>query len=233
MLRMKTFLVFSTLIIFGAIQGVSAEVLFDGMSLDKFEFAEGSWEIEKDGSVVCRMQEQKDAKGKIRIRGMGYLWTKREFADFELSLSYKLSPGANSGVFYRTDKDNPVQGGFEIQLMDNEGFQRNANKKLPPRKLNGSFYDGVAPAKDFSKPVGEWNAFRLLCDGSRITCYLNGGKCFSVNLEDWKIPGKNPDGSANKFKNALNDLPRKGRIGFQNHGQVVWFKDIAIRLLNN
>ena len=58
---MKTFLVFSTLIIFGAIQGVSAEVLFDGRSLDKFEFAEGSWEIEKDGSVVCRMQEQKDA----------------------------------------------------------------------------------------------------------------------------------------------------------------------------
>jgi len=231
MLRMKTFLVFSTLIIFGAIQGVSAEVLFDGRSLDKFEFAEGSWEIEKDGSVVCRMQEQKDAKGKTRIRGMGYLWTKREFADFELSLSYKLSPGANSGVFYRTDKGNPVQGGFEIQLMDNEGFQRKANKKLPPRKLNGSFYDGVAPAKDFSKPVGEWNAFRLLCDGSRISCYLNGGKCFSVNLEDWKVPGKNPDGSANKFKNALNDLPRKGRIGFQNHGQVVWFKDIVIRPL--
>ena len=120
MLRMKTFLVFSTLIIFGAIQGVSAEVLFDGRGLDKFEFAEGSWEIEKDGSVVCRMQVQKDAKGKNRIRGMGYLWTKRGFADFELSLSYKLSLGANSGVFYRTDKNNPVQGGFEIQRQKRE-----------------------------------------------------------------------------------------------------------------
>nr|MBC8349258.1 DUF1080 domain-containing protein [Verrucomicrobiota bacterium] len=177
------------------------------------------------------MQEQKDAKGKTRIRGMGYLWTKREFADFELSLSYKLSPEANSGVFYRADKKNPVQGGFEIQLMDNKGFQRKAKKKLPPRKLNGSFYDGLAPTKDFSHPLGEWNAFRLLCDGPLFTCYINGGKSFSVNLDHWEVPGKNPDGSANKFKHALKDLPRKGRIGFQNHGQVVWFKDIAIRSL--
>ena len=228
---MKTFLAFWPLLIFAVLQHVTAEVLFDGKNLDRFEFAKGSWEIEKDGSVVCRMQEQKDAKGKTRIRGMGYLWTKREFADFELSLAYKLSPGANSGVFYRTDKDNPVQGGFEIQLMDDEGFQKKAKKKLPPRKLNGSFYDGLAPTKDFSRPVGEWNAFRLLCDGPLITCYINGGKSFSVNLDHWDVPGKNPDGSANKFNHALKELPRKGRIGFQNHGQVVWFKDIAIRSL--
>ena len=63
----------------------------------------------------------KDKNGKTRLRGMGYLWTKDEFSDFELSLEYKLSPGANSGIFYRTDKNNPVNGGFEIQLMDNEG----------------------------------------------------------------------------------------------------------------
>jgi hypothetical protein len=181
--------------------------------------------------MVCRMAEQKDKKGKVRLRGMGYLWTKKEYADFELALSYKLSPGANSGVFYRTDKNNPVQGGFELQLMDNEGFQKKANRKLPPRKLNGSFYDGVAPAKDFSKPVGQWNKLVLRCDGPLITCHINGGQCFRVNVDDWDTPGKNPDGSENKFKHALKDLPRKGRIGFQNHGQVVWFKEVAIRSL--
>ena len=174
------------------------------------------------------MQEQKDKEGKIRLRGMGYLWTKKEFSDFELSLSYKLSPGANSGVFYRTDKNNPVQGGFELQLMDNEGFQKKHNRKLPPRKLNGSFYDGMAPAKDFSKPVGQWNKLVLRCKGSIITCHINGGQSFSVNLDHWDTPSKNPDGSDNKFKSALKNLPRKGRIGFQNHGQVVWFKDIRV-----
>jgi hypothetical protein len=209
----------------------SAEILFDGTNLDHFEFAPGSWDIDKDGSVVCRMQEVKDKRGKTKARGMGYLWTKKEYSDFELKLSYKLSAGANSGVFYRTDKDDPVQGGFELQLMDNEGFQKKMNKKLPPRKLNGSFYDGLAPARDFSKPVGEWNSLRLVCDGAQVTCFINDGKSFSVNLDNWNKPGKNPDGSENKFKTALGDLPRKGRIGFQNHGQVVWFKEIKVRAL--
>jgi hypothetical protein len=205
-------------------------VLFDGKSLDAFEYAPGSWEIEKDGSVVCRMEKTKDKKGNERIRGMGYLWTKDEFSDFELSVEYKLSPGANSGIFYRSDKNNPVNRGLEIQLMDNEGFQKKANKVLPPRKLNASFYDGVAPKGDYSKPVGQWNHSRLICKGPEVAFHLNGKLAFKINLDDWKEAGKNPDGSVNKFKTALNDLSRKGRIGFQNHGQVVWFRKISIKI---
>ena len=205
-------------------------VLFDGKSLDAFEYAPGSWEIEKDGSVVCRMEKTKDKKGKERIRGMGYLWTKDEFSDFELSVEYKLSPGANSGIFYRSDKNNPVNRGLEIQLMDNEGFQEKANKVLPARKLNASFYDGVAPKGDYSKPVGQWNHSRLICKGPEVAFHLNGKLAFKINLDDWKEAGKNPDGSVNKFKTALKDLSRKGRIGFQNHGQVVWFRKISIKI---
>jgi len=204
--------------------------LFNGKSLDAFDLAPGSWEIEKDGSVVCRMAKSTDKKGKERIRGMGYLWTKDEFSDFELTVEYKLSPGANSGIFYRSDKDNPVNGGFEIQLMDNEGFQKKANKVLPARKLNASFYDGVAPKGDYSKPVGQWNHSRLVCKGPEVSFHLNGKLAFKINLDDWKEAGKNPDGSTNKFKTALKDLSRKGRIGFQNHGQVVWFRKISIKI---
>ena len=50
-----------------------------------------------------------------------------------------------------------------------------------------------------------------------------------MNLNDWKEAEKNPDGSTNKFKTALKDLSRKGHIGFQNHGQVVWFRKIRIK----
>ena len=206
-------------------------ILFNGKNLDAFELAPGSWEIEKDGSVVCRMEKTKDKKGKERIRGMGYLWTKEDFSDFELSVEYKLSAGANSGIFYRSDKNDPVHGGFEIQLMDNEGFQKKANKVLPARKLNASFYDGVAPKGDFSKPVGQWNQSRLVCKGPKVSFHLNGKLAFNINLDDWKEAGKNPDGSANKFKVALRDLSGKGRIGFQNHGQVVWFRKISIKSL--
>ena len=207
------------------------KVLFSGSDLDAFEFAPNSWEIESDGSMVCRMEKITDKQGKERIKGMGYIWTKEDFQDFELKVEYKLSEGANSGIFYRTDKDNPVQGGLEIQLMDNEGFQKKSNRILPPQKLNASFYDGVAPKGDYSKPVGQWNHSRLVCKGPEVSFHLNGKLAFKINLNDWKEAGKNPDGSSNKFKKALKDLPRKGKIGFQNHGQVVWFKNIKIREL--
>ena len=207
------------------------KMLFSGSDLDAFEFAPNSWEIESDGSMVCRMEKIIDKQGKECIKGMGYIWTKKDFQDFELKVEYKLSEGANSGIFYRTDKDNPVQGGLEIQLMDNEGFQKKSNRILPPQKLNASFYDGVAPKGDYSKPVGQWNHSRLVCKGPEVSFHLNGKLAFKINLNDWKEAGKNPDGSSNKFKKALKDLPRKGKIGFQNHGQVVWFKNIKIREL--
>ena len=115
--------------------------------------------------------------------------------------------------------------------MDNVGFQKKAKKILPPRKLNASFYDGVAPSGDYSKPIGQWNIAQLTCLGPEVSFRLNGKSAFSINLDDWKLVGKNPDGSSNKFKTALKDLPRKGRIGFQNHGQVVWFRNVSIRIL--
>ena len=209
----------------------SEQTLFSGTDFNAFELSPGSWELESDGSMVCRMEKIKDKKGVERIRGMGYIWTKAKFDDFKLELEYKLSEGANSGIFYRTNKNDPVQGGFEIQLMDNTGFQKKAKKILPPRKLNGSFYDGVAPNGDYSKPVGQWNQAKLVCNGPIVSFDLNEKNAFRVNLNDWKEAGKNPDGSTNKFKTALKDLPRTGRIGFQNHGQVVWFRNIKIKEL--
>ena len=89
---------------------------FKGKSLEAWEFADGAWVIE-NGEMTCKMETTTDKKGNTRTKGKGYIWTKHEYSDFTLSLSYKLSEGANSGVFFRTDKDNPVQGGFEIQLL--------------------------------------------------------------------------------------------------------------------
>ena len=203
--------------------------LFDGKSLDAWEFAEGGWVIE-DGTMTCRMQKVKDKKGKTRIKGMGYAWTKQPYGDFSLTLSYKLSEGANSGVFFRTDKDNPVQGGFEIQLLDNAGFEKSHGKK-DPKNLNGAFYDCQAATADPAKPVGQWNDLNLTVKGMQLTVEINGKVINEANINDWNTAKKNPDGSANKFKTALNQLPKTGRIGFQNHGQVVWFKDVVIQSL--
>ena len=107
------------------------------------------------------MQKTKDKNGKERIRGMGYLWTKEKFSDFELSLEYKLSPAANSGIFYRTDKNNPVQGGFEIQLMDNEGFQKKSNKVLPLASSMHPFTTGLLRRETTPNPSDSGTASSL------------------------------------------------------------------------
>ncbi|MEO0447522.1 MAG: sulfatase-like hydrolase/transferase, partial [Verrucomicrobiota bacterium] len=203
--------------------------LFEGLNLSRNWTMDDpeAWVIENDMILTCQMKEE-EKNGETRQVGRGYLWTKREYGDFELTLDYKLSEGANSGVFYRTDPKDPVQGGFEIQLMDNEGFQRMKGRELEAKKLNGSFYDGKGPSADPSHPVGEWNHFQLTCQGPKIRVAINGVEVVAVNVDEWKTPGQNPDGSKNKFKTALKDLPRKGHIGLQNHGQKVWFREIAV-----
>lgn len=205
-------------------------VLFDGKSLEAWECAPGAWEIEEDGSLVCRMESSEGDDGTVKTRSMGYIWTKEDFGDFELSLSYKISEGANSGVFYRAEKGDPVHRGFEVQLMDDEGYQK-THGPLDGKKLNGSFYEGKAPEVKAAKAVGEWNTLVLRCEGSRQICHLNGMKVFDVDVNDWPEAGKNPDGTPNKFKVAIRDKPRQGRIGLQNHGQVVWFRDIRLKPL--
>ena len=161
---------------------------------------------------------------------MGYIWTKKSYENFELTLAYKLSEGCNSGVFFRTDKNNPVQGGFEVQLLDNKGFEK-THGKIGDKNSNGAFYDAQAASSDPAKPVGQWNQLTLKCMGPRIQIAINGTLVNDVNVDDWDTPQKNPDGSANKFKTALKELPRSGRIGFQNHGQVVWIKDVNVQSL--
>ena len=227
---MKSTAAFITVLLTLGATCLAEETLFDGSNLDHWTFKKGGWVIEEDGSMKCQMEaEPTNRNGKPFHRPMGYIWSKKAYADFELNLSYKLSKGANSGLFFRTDKDNPVQGGFEIQLMDNDGFQAAKKKKLPPRRLNGALYDASAPKRDPAKPVGEWNTLKLTCKGHKISLEINGETVFDVDISKWDTPKKNPDGTDNKFKTALAKLPKTGHIGFQNHGQVVWFKDVSIK----
>jgi hypothetical protein len=46
------------------LKGFSSEqTLFSGTDFNAFELRTGSWEIEPDGSMVCRMEKIKDKKG--------------------------------------------------------------------------------------------------------------------------------------------------------------------------
>jgi hypothetical protein len=152
-------------------------------------------------------------------------YAKDKYADFVLACDFKLSKDCNSGIFIRTgDPKDPVQTGIEIQVYDSKA-------EKPSKHDCGAIYDLVAPSKNALKPLGEWNHIEITCDKNKIKVALNGEAVAEMDLDQWTQAEKNPDGSANKFKTALKEFPRAGLLGFQDHGQPCWFKNIKLKKL--
>jgi type 1 glutamine amidotransferase len=185
--------------------------LFNGQDLAGWIAKPGSWAVE-DG-VLAR-------------KGGGDIWTEQPFGDFVLDLEFKLDRETNSGVFLRTANiEDCVQTGIEVQVLDSFG-------KEPPDKHDcGAIYDCLAPMKNTVKKPGEWNHAVITCQGSRIQVELNGERVIDMNLDQWTQAGQNPDGTPNKFKTAYKDMPRRGRIGLQDHGKPVWYRNIRSKPL--
>jgi hypothetical protein len=49
-----------------------------------------------------------------------------------------------------------------------------------------------------------------------------------LNCDDYDKPGLRPDGSKHKFELAVKDFPRRGYLGFQDHGHKVWYKNVKL-----
>ncbi len=148
------------------------------------------------------------------------------YADFVLACDFKVSPKCNSGIFIRTgNAKDPVQTGIEIQVLDSAG------KEKPGKHDAGAIYDLVAPTKNPMKPAGEWNHIEITCNKNKISVALNGEAVADMDLDQWTEAGKGPDGAKNKFTKALKDFPREGLLGFQDHGQPAWFKNVKVKKL--
>ena len=156
----------------------------------------------------------------------GDIITVDQFGDFELTLEWKVAPGANSGVFFRITEDDPVMwhGAPEIQVIDNS-----YKGGLKPEQTAGSNYDLHAPAKDVTRKPGEWNEMRILVKGNHVEHWLNGVKIVEYELgsEDWTRRVQ-----ASKFKDhPAYGRARRGHIGLQDHGDAVAYRRIRIREL--
>ena len=189
--------------------------LFDGKDLVGWMNARGAapgkgWTV-ADGIVT--LDKSKGAGGDM--------WTQHRFGNFILDVEFKTE--GNSGIFVRTDKptDN-VQTGIEIQV------ERPA--KTPDKHSVGAMYDALAPTKDNTKP-GDWNHVIITCNKNILSVEMNGEKTLEADLDKWTTPGKNPDGTKNKYRNAIKDFSREGHIGLQDHGAKVSYRNIKIRPL--
>lgn len=190
--------------------------LFNGQDLTGWKAIGNAdaWSVD-NGTIKCT-----PAKGRL-------LCTVEQFNDFELDLEYKTEPEVNSGVFFRiSDLEDCVHTGLEVQILDTIGKEELTNKDA------GALYDMLAPRLNAVKPAGQWNRLRILAKGPIVEVDLNAQRVLDVNIDDWDTPGKNPDGSTNKFvKHAWKDLPKRGHIGLQDHNGVAWFRNIRLKVL--
>jgi len=164
------------------------------------------------------------ADGELARKGGGDLWTRRKYGDFILDLEFKVNKGGNSGVFIRTgDIQNWLHTGIEVQVHDSsDGTARGSC---------GAIYDCLAPGKDVAKDPGRWNQMTITARANNIYVVMNGEQIIDMDLNLWTEPHRNPDGSPNKFNTAYKDMPRTGHIGFQDHGDPVWYRNIKIKPL--
>ena len=130
------------------------------------------------------------------------LRTKEEFNDFKLHVEFKMDPGSNSGIYLR--------GRYEVQLLEDYG-------KGSESHGNGAVYSRIAPAKNASKPAGEWQTFDITLIGRWVTVVLNG---------ETIIDNQHLDGITGGALDSFEWMP--GPIMFQgDHGRV-WFRKVVI-----
>ena len=198
------------------------KLLFDGKTTDGWRAYKGKsvpdkWHVE-DGALVFKPND-----GSHR----GDIVTEDQYDSFELALEWKISPGGNSGVMYRVTEEAgaPFMTGPEYQILDNAKHPDGRH----PETSAASCYALYAPAKDVTKPVGEWNKTRIVVNGNHVEHWLNGEKVveYDFGSDDWEKRVK-----ASKFK----DMPRfgkepKGHIDLQDHGNEVAYRNIKIRPL--
>jgi hypothetical protein len=164
-----------------------------------------------------------------RFSGGGDIVTTDAFANFELSLDWRVADGGNSGIFYLAalGSDNIFMSAPEMQVLDDAGHHDGQD----PLTSAGSNY-GLYPApRGVVNPAGEWNHAVIVIETGRVEHWLNGVKMLEYVLgsEEWTDLVK-----ASKF----NDWPeyglaRSGHIGLQDHGDPVWYRNIKLRVIGS
>jgi hypothetical protein len=188
--------------------------LVNGRDLSNWTGATDNYEL-RNGAIYC-----KPGKG-------GNLLSKEEYGDIIIRTEFILPPGGNNGIAIRTPANGrPAQDGFELQVIDNDGYNA-AHPKAPLKdtQYHGSLYFLVGAKQGYLRPVGTWNYQEIEVRGDRITVTLNGTKILDV--ETGKI-----DRSKIAPKNLPGGLDRKtGHIGFAGHNDPVGFRSFKVKRL--
>ena len=129
-----------------------------------------------------------------------------------------ISSCASSGKWARA-----ATAGSITEILDNGKHSDGIN----PRTSAGSLYFGMAPSKDATRPAGEWNTGRIVCQGTVIQHWVNGEKVIDFDYSD---PQWAKDVA--RLKERGGDVAARGAfLSLQDHGDPVWYRSIRMRAI--
>lgn len=225
-------------------------VIFDGKTFNGWrgygkDNVPARWTID-DGAIKFNGS----GGGEAQTGEGGDLIFAKKFKNFELELEWKVSKGGNSGIFYlarevKTEKDGaeryePIYISCpEYQVLDNANHP-DAKLGVDGNRQSASLYDMIPAVPQNQKPFGEWNKAKILVYKGTVVHGQNDQNVLEYHLwtPQWTEMLQNSKFSAEKWPLAFELLDNcggdahEGYIGFQDHGDDVWFRNIRIKILD-
>ncbi len=226
-------------------------VIFDGKSLDGWrgygkDNVPERWSV-KDGCLHF----EGTGTGEGQTKEGGDIIFSHKFKNFILEFDWKVEKGSNSGVFYLAQEisSKDAQGNEQLQpiyiscpeyqILDNANHP-DALLGMDGNRKSASLYDMI-PAKpqNFTK-YGEWQTGKIMVYKGTVVHYQNGENVLEYHLwtPKWTEMLQNSKFSQEKWPLAFELLNNcggenhEGYIGFQDHGDDVWFRNIRVKLMD-
>ena len=212
------------------------KLLFDGKTTagwrgaHKKVFPNKGWEIENGEIAVV-------ASGGGEANNGGDIVTVNEYTAFELSVEFKITEGANSGIKYFVTESEKQKGsayGLEYQILDdvNHPDAKLFTKFEGSRRCAG-LYDLIKPQHIRFNGIGQWNlAVIRVFPNNHVEHWLNGFKTleYERGSSAFRELVKGSKYAAREYNTngRFGEAP-KGRILLQDHGDAVSFRSIKIR----
>jgi len=198
----------------------------DLLAMSPEELAEYKKQSLEGGPLVNKKSEEhvkahwKVEGGELVNDGKGlYLTTDNEYGNFELLVDYKMLPLGDSGIYLR--------GVPQVQIWDSNETDEKAVKLGKPKGSGGLWNnEASSPGRDplvkADKPLGEWNRFRIVMVGSRVSVWLNDQLVVDHAILENYFDKKKP---ADQRQPILAKAP----IQLQTHGSEIRWRNVFIR----
>lgn len=223
-------------------------VIFDGTSFKGWrgygkDYVPSKWTIE-DGCIKFNGT----GGGEAQEGDGGDLIFAKKFKNFEMELEWKISKGGNSGIFYLAQEVTSEHDGKkvyepiyiscpEFQVLDNANHP-DAKMGKDGNRQSSSLYDMIPANPQNQNPYGEWNKAKVMVYQGTVVHYQNDVNVLEYHLwtqkwtdmlqaskfsqKDWPL--------AFELLNNCGGENHEGYIGFQDHGDDVWFRNVRVKL---